>query len=99
MVLLVLLDLRVQRGPRDRQVQTEHPALPVQWDQQVLTGPPGADGAAEPAGARARLDQWGPRWCQPALMVHRANGVGVPIGGTTGQILAKIDATTTTPNG
>ena len=40
MVLLVLLDLRVQRGPRDRQVQTEHPALPVQWDLQVLPGPP-----------------------------------------------------------
>ena len=36
MVLLVLLDLRVQRGPRDRQVQTEHLALPVQWDLQVL---------------------------------------------------------------
>ena len=36
MVLRVLLDLRVQRGPRDRQVQTEHRALPVQWDLQVL---------------------------------------------------------------
>ena len=36
MVLLVLLDLRVQRGPRDRQAKTGHPALPVQWDQQVL---------------------------------------------------------------
>jgi hypothetical protein len=36
MVPLGLLDLRVRRGPRDRQVQTEHLALPAQWDLQAL---------------------------------------------------------------
>ena len=67
MVLLVLLDLRVQRGPPDRQVQTEHRALPVQWDQQVLPVRPvlpGADGAAGPAGATGADWTNGPRWCR-----------------------------------
>ena len=63
MVLRVLLDLRVQRGPRDRQVQTEHPALPVQWDQQVLPVRQvrrvlmAQRVQPEPP---ARLDQWAP---------------------------------------
>ena len=93
MVLQVSLDLRGQQDPRDPQVQTEHRALRVQWDQQVLpvrAGPPGADGAAGPAGATGATGPMGPAGADGA---DGANGVGVPIGGTTGQILAKIDAT------
>ena len=71
-------------------------------------GAPGAPGPVGPAGPPAGPPgSCRRRWCSriqgpagpmgptgpPVPMVPGSNGVGVPIGGTTGQILAKIDAT------
>ena len=71
----------VHMGPEGPVVQPDLQGLrvlPAQMGQRVIQGPTGPMGPTGPAGADG---------------APGSNGVGVPIGGTTGQILAKIDAT------
>jgi hypothetical protein len=70
----------------------------IQWDEACCAGGDGGGGGTGPAGPAGPAGPTGPTGATGSP------GVGVPIGGTSGQVLAKIDATNyntqwTTPSG
>lgn len=58
-----------------------------------LVGPAGADGDTGPAGADGATGPQGPAGADGAPGADGADGVGVPPGGSTGQVLSKASAT------